>query len=142
MQAAEKVASDLREAYESVSGDGSPVSSYAALVRRLERRAAQAPTLIDPCTRALDAVLVSLDAAEAAIAQALEDADHDPQELERVEERLFALRAAARKYGCAVDDLPDVAVKIAADLAALDAGEARLQRLVRDGAVHGRSGRS
>ncbi len=131
MQAAEKVASDLREASESVSGEGSPVSTYAALVRRLERRAAQAPALIDPCIRAIDAVLVALDGAEAAVAQALEEADVDPRELERVEERLFALRAAGRKYGCPPDDLPDVAERIAADLAALDAGEARLQSLTR-----------
>lgn len=139
MQAAEKVASDLRDAYESVSGEGSPVSSYAALVRRLERRASQAPALIEPCTKAIDAVLVALDAAEAAVAQALEEADFDPQDLERVEERLFALRAAARKYGCPADELPNVAETIAADLAALDAGEARLQRLAQDAADAGKT---
>jgi DNA repair protein RecN (Recombination protein N) len=129
MMGAEKVAGDLRDAYESVGGDGSPVSTFAAVVRRLERRAAQAPALIDPCTQAIDAVLVALDAAQEAIAAAIEASAFDPHELERVEERLFALRAAGRKYGCAPDDLPAQEARIQADLAALDAGEARLARL-------------
>ena len=129
MMAAEKVTSDLRDAYDSVSGDGSPAATYASLVRRLERRASQAPALIEPCTKAIDAVLEAIDAAETAIAQAIEDAAHDPQELERVEERLFALRAAARKHGCAVGELPALAAKFTADLASLDAGERHLQAL-------------
>ncbi len=129
MMASEKVASDLRDAYDSVSGDGSPTATFAALVRRLERRSGQAPNLIEPCTKAIDAVLVALDGAQAAIALALEQADFDPRELERVEERLFALRAAARKHGCGVDDLPALATKFVADLAALDAGEARVKVL-------------
>ena len=37
--------------------------------------------------------------------QALRVADHDPHELERIEERLFALRAAGRKYNSPVDEL-------------------------------------
>ncbi|WP_131115695.1 DNA repair protein RecN [Lichenihabitans psoromatis] len=129
MMAAEKVASDLRDAYEAVSGNGSPTSTLSALVRRLERRAAQAPSLIDPCTQAIDAVLLALDGASAAIGQALDDAAYDPHELERVEERLFALRALARKHACGPDDLPALADKFTADLAALDAGEARLKSL-------------
>ena len=129
MMGAEKVAGDLRDAYASVTGDGSPMATFAAVVRRLERRGAQAPTLIEPCIQAIDAVLVALDAAGEAIGTALEEAAYDPRELERVEERLFALRAAGRKYGCAVDDLPAKAQALLADLAALDAGEARLAAL-------------
>ena len=129
MMAAEKVTSDLRDAYESVAGDGAPVATYAALVRRLERRAAQAPALIEACTKAIDAVLTALDSAEVAIGAALEDAAFDPRELESVEERLFALRAAARKHGCTTDDLPALAERFTENLAALDAGEARLDVL-------------
>ncbi len=132
MMASEKVASELRDAHEAVSGQGSPAAGLAALVRRLERRAAQAPALIEPCTTALDAVLVALDGAEAALGAALEAADYDPRELERVEERLFALRAASRKYGCAADELPGELERAAAELAALDAGEASLDRLKAD----------
>jgi DNA repair protein RecN (Recombination protein N) len=131
MQQAEKVADDLRDAHESVAGDGSPLSTLAGALRRLERRQPQAPHLIDPAIKALDSALNALDLAQAALDQALRDAEFDPRALEQVEERLFALRAAARKYAAPVDRLPALAEKFAADLAALDAGEARLVALAK-----------
>ena len=123
MQAA-KVAEDLRDAYDSVAGDGSPTSTLAAVMRRLERRAAQASELIEPSIKALDAVLVALDAAQTTLDQALRDAQHDPGELERIEERLFALRAAGRKYQVPPDTLAELAARFETQLEAIDAGEA------------------
>lgn len=129
MQQAEKVAVELREAYEGVAGDHSPVSNISSLMRRLDRRAAQAPDLVEPSLKALNDVLTAFDAAESALNQALRDADFDPSELERVEERLFALRAASRKYNVPVADLPKLAEKYSADLESLDASEALLIKL-------------
>ena len=87
------------------AGTHSPVPTLSAAVRRLERRSAQAPALIEPAVKALDAALAALDEARAHLDAALRAADHDPHELERIEERLFALRAAARKYNVPVDGL-------------------------------------
>jgi DNA repair protein RecN (Recombination protein N) len=129
MQQAEKVFGDLREAQDSVSGDGSPLAMLSGVLRRLDRRQPHAPALIDPCLQALDAALDALDHAQQVLDHALRDARFDPRELERVEERLFALRAAARKYGAPVESLAALAGKIAGELAALDAGESRLQAL-------------
>jgi DNA repair protein RecN (Recombination protein N) len=56
-------------------------------------------------------------------------ADFDPAALERIEERLFALRAASRKYSTPVDGLAALATKYAADVALIDAGAERLKRL-------------
>ncbi len=56
-------------------------------------------------------------------------ADFDPAELERIEERLFALRAASRKYSTPVDGLAALAVKYAADVALIDAGADQLKKL-------------
>ena len=81
----------------------------SAALRRLERRRAQAPALIDPAVKALDAALIALDEARRQLEAALRAADFDPRELERIEERLFALRAASRKYNVAVDDLAALA---------------------------------
>ena len=53
----------------------------------------------------------------------------DPRELERTEERLFALRAASRKYNVPVADLPALAARMAGELAALESGEERLAAL-------------
>ena len=61
--------------------------------------------------------------------QALRAADYDPRELERMEERLFALRAAGRKYNVPVDELGALARRYEADLALIDAGAERLAKL-------------
>ena len=60
---------------------------------------------------------------------ALRAADYDPPELERIEERLFALRAAGRKYNVPVDELAALGRRYEADLALIDAGEERLAKL-------------
>jgi len=129
MMAVDKVAEDLRDAHEAVAGDRSPISALSAALRRLERRRAQAPALIDPPAKALDAALTALDEARSHLDAALRAANHDPRELDRIEERLFALRAAGRKYNVAVDNLAALTAKHAADLAALDAGAEELKRL-------------
>ncbi len=129
MQQAEKVTGDLRDAFESVAGEASPLATYSALLRRLERRAGQAPDLIEPCLKALDGVLVALDHAQDTVEDALQRAEFDPRELEAVEERLFALRAAGRKHGVAPDALPELLERFTQDIAALEAGESRLAHL-------------
>jgi DNA repair protein RecN (Recombination protein N) len=130
MMAAEKVAADLRDARDVVGGDG-PVSALNGALRRLDRRQAQAPALIGPSVQALDAALAALDIARDTLDQALRDAEYDPRELERVEERLFAIRAAARKYAVVSDALPALAESHGATLQALDADEAKLVRFAR-----------
>jgi DNA repair protein RecN (Recombination protein N) len=129
MMQAEKAAEDLRDAHQAVAGSQSPVPMLAAAVRRLERRQAQAGSLIEPAVRAIDAALTALDEARAHLEQALATADQDPRVLERIEERLFALRAAGRKYNAPVDNLAALAARYAADLALIDAGAVRLATL-------------
>lgn len=129
MMQAEKVAEDLREAHQAIGGSASPVPDLAAAVRRLERRQAQAPALIEPAVTAIDAALTALDEARGYLEAALAAADHDPHALDRIEERLFALRAAGRKYNAAVDDLADHGKRYAADLALIDAGAEQLAKL-------------
>jgi DNA repair protein RecN (Recombination protein N) len=66
---------------------------------------------------------MELGEARSAVAQALNDVEYDPQTLEQSEERLFELRAAARKYNTRVDDLPGVAAEMADKLAGIDHDE-------------------
>jgi len=129
MMQAEKVAEDLREAHEAIAGAGSNVPALSGAIRRLERRAAQAPSLVEPTVKSLDAALTALDEARGHLETALRIADFDPAELERIEERLFALRAAGRKYNVPVDNLAELARKYNADIALIDAGEDRLKAL-------------
>src|SRR6202040_80276 len=51
MMQAEKVAGDLRDAHDAVAGTRSAVPMLASAVRRLERRAAQAPALVEPAVK-------------------------------------------------------------------------------------------
>jgi len=129
MMQAEKVAEDLRATHDSISGPQSPVPPLSTAVRRLERRAAQAPALIEPAVRAIDVALNALDEARQHLEQALRVAEYDPGELERIEERLFALRAAGRKFNAPVDELNTLARRYEGDLALIDAGAGRLAAL-------------
>ena len=129
MMQGEKIAEDLREALAAVVGPNAPISSLAAAVRRLERRAGSAPALIEPAVKAMDAAINALEEADQHLNAALIAADFDPHELERIEERLFALRAAARKYSTPVDGLAALAQRYASDVALIDAGADRLKVL-------------
>src|SRR5882672_7349578 len=129
MMQGEKIATDLREAQDAVSGDHSPVASLSAAVRRLERRAAASPALVEPAVKSIDAAINALEEAGQHLAAALAAADFDPLELERIEERLFALRAASRKYSTPVDALAALATRYAADVALIDAGAEQLKKL-------------
>ncbi len=129
MMQVEKVAEDLRDAFDVVGGDKSPVAAIAGAFRRLARRQPQAPALIEPVVKSLDSALNDLEEARANLEAALRAADYDPDELERGEERLFALRAAARKYTVPVDNLAALAEQYRGDIALIDAGEEKLKEL-------------
>ena len=129
MMQAEKVIDDLRDVHGAIVGAQSPVPSLAAGLRRLERRAGAAPALIDPVVKALDAALTAIEDARGQLDAALRAAEQDPRELEMTEQRLFALRAAARKHGVAVDELNALATRYGADLTLVDAGADRLASL-------------
>jgi DNA repair protein RecN (Recombination protein N) len=85
--------------------------------------------------KALDAALTALDEAGQHLDQALAATAFDPHVLERIEERLFALRAAGRKYNTPVDQLAELAVRYLADLARIDAGASRLAVLETEAAA-------
>jgi DNA repair protein RecN (Recombination protein N) len=131
MMHAEKIAVDLKEAYDALAGSDAPTPALAAIVRRLERRGGQAPALVGPAIAALDQALNQIEDARLELESALREADFEPAELERTEERLFALRAAGRKFDAQVDDLPDVMQRYADELASIDQSEGHLADLVR-----------
>jgi DNA repair protein RecN (Recombination protein N) len=129
MMKSERIAGDISEASDYLNGQASPVPHIASLVRRLERKSAEAPGLLEETVSALDEALNLLSDAQNLVENALRRTEFDPRELERVEERLFALRAASRKYSVPVTGLPALAAGMIADLADLDQGEEKLKRL-------------
>jgi DNA repair protein RecN (Recombination protein N) len=129
MMQAEKAVGELNEIMELLSGSASALPALVTAQRRLARRAEQAPELAGPAAAAMDQALDQLEQARDALERALRAAEFDPRELERIEERLFTLRAASRKYNVPVDALAALADRFSADLSALDAGEGRLKAL-------------
>lgn len=128
----EKIATDIEDANEVLSGSQSVVSILAALLRRLERKTAQAPEIIEPIVQILDQSLQSLNLVQEAVDEALRSLDFDPHLLEQVEERLFALRAKARKHQTTVDGLLALQDKFSQDLLQIDNQEALLHKLEKD----------
>ncbi|MBZ9843033.1 DNA repair protein RecN [Mesorhizobium sp. CA5] len=135
MMRVEKIAAEIHDAQDVLSGPSSPLPQLASLLRRLQRKSSEAPGLLDDAVKSLDEAMISLDAAQSGVEAALRATEYDPQRLEKAEERLFALRAASRKHSVAVDDLAQLRDTMVADLADLDAGEERLHALAKQAAA-------
>jgi DNA repair protein RecN (Recombination protein N) len=98
--------------------------------RLIERNVDKAAGRLDASLTALDKALSEATEAQAQLETARDALEFDPARLEKIEERLFALRAAARKHNVTIAELAPFAEKMAAQLAALDDGEAGLKKLV------------
>jgi DNA repair protein RecN (Recombination protein N) len=146
MMQAEKVAGDLSDALETLDGPHSPIPAIAGVMRALERKAALSPGLAETVLKPLGEALDRVEEGRGALEGLLRAAEFDPRELERTEERLFALRAAARKHSRAVDALPALRIQMASDLSDLDHGEEKLAALeatvVTAEATYGRAARA
>ncbi len=92
-----------------------------------------------PAMAALERAEEALAEAETLLSRLAAEADDDPRLLEQAEERLFALRGAARKHGVPVVELPEFLEGLRARLAALDHGDAEIETL-KDAAVKARAG--
>jgi DNA repair protein RecN (Recombination protein N) len=131
MMHAEKIAAELNEALDALQGEGTDGTRLAAALRRIERQASVGGAVLALVAEALERVLAETNTARARIEEALALTAFEPKELERAEERLFALRALARKHKVMTDDLPVLVDRLEAELAALDQGETRGSELAR-----------
>lgn len=121
----EKMATDIAHANDVLTANDSPVQRIVDLLRLLERKRDQMPEQLDPIIQHLDEALNALSLAQDTVDQTVRSIDFNPKELELLEERLFALRAASRKYKISVDELPNLYEKIEAQLALIEKHEAR-----------------
>jgi len=128
MQGAEKIREDVARAYEALGLDGAE-GRMGDAARWLEGVADRAEGALDPAIDALGRALGELAEAQDGVARAADAMAFNPAELEAVEERLFAIRALARKHSVAPDDLGGFAEDLRARLTALDAGAADLDAL-------------
>ncbi|MFC2968651.1 DNA repair protein RecN [Acidimangrovimonas pyrenivorans] len=138
MQAAARIREDIARARNALGPQGAEGPMTDAL-RWLEGVADQAEGRLDAALAALNRALIELGEAEQGVSDCLDGLDHDPAELEAAEERLFAIRALARKHGVIPDELGTFAIELRDRLAALDSGEKTLGEL-RKAAAEARAG--
>ncbi|AXI42887.1 DNA repair protein RecN [Sulfitobacter sp. SK011] len=134
MQGAEKIRADVVNAYE-ILGQGGAETSLGDALRWLDGVAHKAEGALEAPMAALNRAMMELDDAMSGVANAIDAMSFNPIELEEAEERLFAIRALARKHDVAPDELAGFAETLRGKLAALDAGEAQqaaLEQAVRD----------
>ncbi len=126
---AEKIAEALKDAMKALNDNGGVEGRIRTATRAVER-------VVDKPSGKLDAVLDSLERAAIEMSEASmmidgvsRDLDLDQSGVEHVEERLFSLRAAARKHKCEVSALPQVLDQFQARLATVEHGDAEVRRL-------------
>ena len=130
MQGAERIRDDVAKAQAAIGQDGAEALMNDA-VRWLDGASATAEGALDRPVAALARAMNELAEAQDGIAEAIERLDFDESELERVEERLFAIRALARKHGVAPDALPEFADDLREKRDALDQSGSDLKALQR-----------
>ncbi len=127
MQGAERIRADVMRAHGALA-EGAEGAMRDAM-RWLEGATDRAEGRLDAAIGALNRALIELGEAVGGVEEALSGLDFNPAELEALEERLFAIRALARKHNVLPDDLGFFADAARARLAAIDGGAAGLAKL-------------
>ena len=125
----EKIAGYIAEALVLMEGDKALQSALNGALRQLEKVSDQAAGRLDTTITALERAVIEADEAQTKLLEASRDLVYDPQRLEQVEERLFGLKALARKHAVQVDQLPATKTMLQQQLDDIESGADRLDEL-------------
>ena len=125
----QKLSKAMADAREMIGGDQPAAASLRSATRILEHVQEEAGGHFDAALAALGQAAIEAAEAEAALEEAERGLDLDPRRLEAAEERLFALRAAARKHNTDVESLNPLLDEFRRRLEQLDHSGAALDRL-------------
>ncbi|MCV2871407.1 DNA repair protein RecN [Defluviimonas sp. WL0050] len=128
MQAGQRIREDIARAAQALGPDGAE-GLMGDAARWLDGAAEKAEGALDEPIAALGRAITELGEAAQGVETCLERLSFDPREMEAVEERLFAIRALARKHGVLADDLGGFAEGLRDRLAALDGGAENIRSL-------------
>jgi DNA repair protein RecN (Recombination protein N) len=128
MQGAERIREDISKAGQAIGTDAGEGLLMDAM-RWLEGVAERAEGRLETPIAALSRAIAEVSDAQRGIEDCLAELDFNPFELEAAEERLFAIRALARKHGVQPDALPEFAGVLNARLEAIDTGAGRIKAL-------------
>ena len=128
MQVSARIRDDVARALQAIGPDGAEGQMMDA-TRWLDDAAGQAGEALGGALDALGRAMVELGEAQAGVESCLDALRFDPSELEDTEERLFAIRALARKHDVMADDLPAFADDLRRRLDLVDASGGGMVRL-------------
>ncbi len=128
MQGAEKIRAHIAHAAQALGREGAEGMMSDAM-RWLDGAADAAEGRLEEPLAALSRAMVELDDAAQGVEACLDALEFNPHDLELAEERLFAIRALARKHTVAPDELPTLAQDLIAKLDLLDMGAGGLKEL-------------
>ena len=130
---AEAIAAALSEIAPRDRRNAGPAASLRSASRALQKlvtpQQSDADNPAQPAMAALERAEEALAEAETLLSRLASDVDTDPRLLEAAEERLFALRGAARKHQTTVTELPAFLTRLRGRLAALETGSAEIAAL-------------
>ena len=124
-----KLVEAIETAVDELSGERGGESQMNQARRRLDRIADKAAGRLDPAISALDRAQAELAEATDQLTRLARDLDADPRRLEKIEDRLYALRDLARKHNVPVDELAATRERIESQLARLDDRSGSLAKL-------------
>ena len=131
IQAGLKAGESLTGLDELLGGSEGALAQLRQAARKIERGASDHPLLAEALA-SLDRALIEASEAEDRIARACEAMAFDPVRLEQVESRLFEIRGLARKHRVEPDQLAALGAQMRDQLAAIQAGGARISELDRE----------
>jgi DNA repair protein RecN (Recombination protein N) len=131
LQQRERLTEAIEGALGELGGERGGERALHAAQRQLERQRDRSGGRLDAALSALERAALEAREAVAQLETALHGIGRDAANLEKIEERLFALRALARKHSLSIEGLPALRAEIGTRLAALDDGGSNLDRLAR-----------
>ncbi len=129
---AEKIAEALKDAEKALNDNGGIEGRIRTATRAIERVVEKASGKLEPVLDGLERAAIEMAEAAMLIDSVGRDLEIDPSGLEALEERLFALRAAARKHKCEVSQLPEIQRQFQERLSAVEQGDANIVRLTEE----------
>ncbi len=101
-----QLAGTLDQVRNDLNGDAGAEIALARAARALDRMKQKLPGQVDTWLSQLDTALSNVRDVTSAIETMVFDHGEGPEDIEQIEDRLYHLRTAARRYGCTVDELP------------------------------------
>ncbi|MBT5185169.1 MAG: DNA repair protein RecN [Kordiimonadaceae bacterium] len=132
MMQGENLSAGLGELLNKLLNDKGVDTILRMTLRKIERISEQAPGLLDSVSESLDHAADETSNAIAKLEDIMRDLEFNPYDLENTEERLFAIRACARKHNCQPEQLVQIKKDFETKLSELEFGDGEVQRLTQE----------